>query len=890
MNGKELLENLRNEPEIICDEHDGSYEIMRAVVDAYGTVSDFNQISYTDLDLIYLMAIGTWTDGIELKKNRVRNSILAEDVKEKLIQIIEFVWDKAGRKEYKNTNIPDKFLNSDNEYCIGMFGTGFKSFSRYQSDEWNLQIRGFIRMLVEIRDMNDDNEIFDCAEKILSHPIKGIQAAAASVIFHCLKPYTFPILNGNEGNGNCYELLGISLKNCSSAENYIDNCRKIKAFRDANLPFKNYRIIDLWTARATKPTEEELWPSLKEYPTVLSKEQWLEFLEKDRKEYPKTLEMLMNIYKMGGEATCKALSQEYGESSSAYISRGTNLGKRAKKAYDLPPCMDGDVERYFAIPFQGHQVKEDMKTNELYAWVLRKELKEALEKMGIEEKDYSMNTEFDHNIILYGPPGTGKTYNSARYAVAICDELSLKEVNSWKYEDVLKRYNELKEANRIAFTTFHQSYGYEEFIEGIRPNVDEDNAEGLTYRREDGIFKKFCDEAGRPMIKNVGADFGFNNNPVVWKVSLKGTGDNEVRTECLENGHIRIGWDEYGENITDDIEYTSGGKVVLDSFYNKMRIGDIVVSCYSSETTDAIGVITGEPEWSEQYDYYRRIRKVKWLIKGKNENITSYNNNKAMTLSSVYKLSMSVRNVIDIISKYTTNLVEEENNKKYVFIIDEINRGNISKIFGELITLIEETKRVGSDEEMKAILPYSKTAFGVPNNVYILGTMNTADRSIALMDTALRRRFSFIEMMPEPDVLDGITVSDKGETVNIAELLNVINKRIECLFDREHTIGHAFFTKLRNDPSIQNLSMIFKKSVVPLLQEYFYEDYDKIRLVLGDNGKKDSSIEFVTKTEFDVSIFRTSRSDDMPDEKADYQINYTAYDNIWSYKGISERL
>lgn len=544
---------------------------------------------------------------------------------------------------------------------------------------------------------------------------------------------------------------------------------------------------------------------------------------------------------------------------------------------------------YFAIPFQGHPIKVDREANELYAWVLRKELKDALEEMNVEEKDYSMKSEFDLNTIIYGPPGTGKTYNSARYAVAICDGLTLQEVNCWKYEDVMKRYYELREAKRIEFTTFHQSYGYEEFIEGIRPNVDEENSEGLTYSIEDGTFKKFCDEAGRPAIKSTGVDFGFNSNPTVWKVSLKGTGDNEVRTECLENDHIRIGWDDYGEYVADDIEYTIGGKVVLDSFYNKMKVGDIVVSCYSSETTDAIGVISSEPEWLEQYDHYRRARKVKWIVKGINENIVSLNNNKSMTLSSVYRLSMSVRSVVDIIAKYTNNHIEE-NNKNYVFIIDEINRGNISKIFGELITLVEETKRIGNAEEMRVRLPYSKSLFGVPNNVYILGTMNTADRSIALMDTALRRRFSFVEKMPAPDVLEGIIILDKGESINIADLLDIMNKRIECLFDREHTIGHAFFTKLRDNPSIENLSMIFKKSIVPLLQEYFYDDYEKIRLVLGDNGKKDPAIEFITKADFDSTIFRASKSEDLPDEKTNYHINIEAFDNIMSYKGISESL
>lgn len=175
--------------------------------------------------------------------------------------------------------------------------------------------------------------------------------------------------------------------------------------------------------------------------------------------------------------------------------------------------------------------------------------------------------------------------------------------------------------------------------------------------------------------------------------------------------------------------------------------------------------------------------------------------------------------------------------KNHVFIIDEINRGNISKIFGELITLIESSKRIGQPEGMKAKLPYSQQLFGVPDNVYIIGTMNTADRSIATIDTALRRRFRFKEMMPDADVLKGISVED----ISVSEMLARMNKRISVLYDREHTIGHSYFIPLRDNPTIEQLAEIFENAIVPLLQEYFYEDYEKIRLVLGDNNKDNNA-------------------------------------------------
>ena len=202
------------------------------------------------------------------------------------------------------------------------------------------------------------------------------------------------------------------------------------------------------------------------------------------------------------------------------------------------------------------------------------------------------------NIILYGPPGTGKTYSTAYYAVAIIEEKPVEEVRREAFEEVFRRYRKYCEEGLVAFTTFHQSFGYEEFIEGIRPVMasEEDAGTGdIRYEIRDGVFKAFCDRSALPLESEV--DLGIAKDPVVWKVSLGGSGDNPVRSDCLENSYIRIGWDEYGENISDEADYSKGGKAPLNAFYNKMKIGDIVFSCYNSRTIDAIGVITGEPEW-----------------------------------------------------------------------------------------------------------------------------------------------------------------------------------------------------------------------------------------------------------------------------------------------------
>lgn len=493
----------------------------------------------------------------------------------------------------------------------------------------------------------------------------------------------------------------------------------------------------------------------------------------------------------------------------------------------------------------------------------------------------AQNAKFAKNLILCGTPGTGKTYSTVLYAVSIIEEKQLDVIKAEEYSSVFSRYLKYKDDGLVAFTTFHQSFSYEEFIEGIRPVVSmEENAgtvREIEYEVHDGIFKSFCDKAGTPIGSGNSVDLGIGKSPSVWKVSLEGTGDNPTRTECMDNNHIRIGWDGYGETISDATDYSNdGGSTVLNAFYNRMQIGDIVMSCYSSKTIDAIGVITGEPEWHDEYQHYKRLRKVKWLVKRINEDIVDLNAGKTMTLSSVYKLSVSVSDALQILRKAMPTLfMQNVKIPNRVFIIDEINRGNISKIFGELITLLEPSKRIGAKEQLRAILPYSGQNFGVPDNVYLIGTMNTADRSIALIDTALRRRFSFVEMRPEPSTLTDVLV----DGIDISQMLDTLNKRITVLLDREHTIGHSYLLSLKTDSTIENLAAIFEYAIVPLLQEYFYDDYEKIQLVLGDNQKPDDSTRFIVKKNDAMKLFGNADID-FPDY---YEINSSAFMRIDAY-------
>lgn len=475
-------------------------------------------------------------------------------------------------------------------------------------------------------------------------------------------------------------------------------------------------------------------------------------------------------------------------------------------------------------------------------WCMKDYMKEKLEKkMTTETNNSSKGTWYDDvvriweqrkNIVLYGAPGTGKTYDVPELAVRLCDPAFMATEPS--REKIVSRYNQLKTEKRIAFTTFHQSLDYEDWIEGLRPVVNENGQ--VTYEIESGIFKKLCEEAERPVVKD--KQVGISDNAVIWKVSLAGTGDNDVRRECMENNHIRIGWDGYGPVISDETDwsvYNGEGKQILDAYINKMKIGDIVMSCYSSQTIDAIGVVVGDYEFEDKFPNYKRVRRVNWLVKNINENIVEMNDGKTMTLGTVYRLnSITLDNVKSILEKYNTSSKMEENDKAYVMVIDELNRGNVSKVFGELITLLEADKRKGRINAESVVLPYSKKAFHIPNNVYLIATMNTADRSLGSLDYAIRRRFAFIAEKPFGLEVEGFNeelfelVSSlfvknfdeyKESSWDLTMKLEPADTLSEEYKPEDVWIGHSYFL-MQDEEGEDNTTNRLLYEIIPLLEEY----------------------------------------------------------------------
>lgn len=610
------------------------------------------------------------------------------------------------------------------------------------------------------------------------------------------------------------------------------------------------------------------------------------------------------------------------------------------------------------------------------------------------------------NQILFGPPGTGKTYATVDAALRILDR-AFWEQHQDNREALKKRFDALTHAERVRFVTFHQSFSYEDFVEGLRASTNEETNQ-LRYDVEDGVFKAMCDTARalaapQPLASAPGTTIQGRK---VWKMSLGDTQgpDAEVYDECLGGGYILLGYggqidftgastrqavaDRYQksgiaiENVQRDYSVSS----VL-TFVNQMAIGHLVVVTDGNLKFRAIGEITGNYEFKrhDTLEGYSQMRRVRWLrmytpslpytelMKKKFSQMTLYQlqpsvmdteklqqlldgagvaagcvlplgpvgnsdyvvtkvtdevvmltkpngNQLPFARAMLDILAQAVRDgqitIDDIKNRDAVNklpgrglepflvngyqnilapLVQQLTqggsgtateitpNEARVIIIDEINRGNIARIFGELITLIEPSKRAGAEEALEVVLPYSKTRFSVPQNIYLIGTMNTADRSLTGLDVALRRRFVFQEMPPRPELLDKVRVPSV-EGVTIGQILRTMNQRIEALLDRDHCLGHAYFMTLHKDPTLEQLSNIFRNQVLPLLQEYFFDDWQRIQWVLNDHRKLNEH-QFVQSTGVDVAALFGPDAN-VARSPQSWRINQDAFALPQSYRGI----
>jgi 5-methylcytosine-specific restriction protein B len=426
------------------------------------------------------------------------------------------------------------------------------------------------------------------------------------------------------------------------------------------------------------------------------------------------------------------------------------------------------------------------------------------------------------NCILYGPPGTGKTYVSLRQAVTRAEGSAPSDD-----AEVKARFDALRSQRRIEFVTFHQSYSYEDFIEGIRPDLETEGS-AIRYECRDGIFKKLALRALydclEPRIAQEAAEFDTR-----WQALLRQIESDPERAYESIGGRssYRLAVSRSRNvNATNTLDPT-----VSKLIFSRANMLKVFTAHRAKPdvTTTAIAETLGVGSHSSLGAVlFRELKHVK-AVPSSTAHEAIVNDDDRMSIARQFL--QDGKN-----SQY--RLRQEGARRQYVLVIDEINRGNISKIFGELITLIEPDKRIGMHSQLTAELPYSQEQFGVPPNLHVIGTMNTADKSIALVDVALRRRFEFDELMPRFD-----QETCPGFLEDMQAVLNEMNRRIQLRKDRDHQIGHAYFRTVGGDR--EAFDRVFNRRILPLLHEYFYNDWEGLRYVLGETGEKWAFIERV---------------------------------------------
>ena len=505
-------------------------------------------------------------------------------------------------------------------------------------------------------------------------------------------------------------------------------------------------------------------------------------------------------------------------------------------------------------------------------------------------------SELGNNSILFGPPGTGKTFQGNRLAKVISikkeNQLNITFHQSMTYEDMIEGIKPVLDNSNIKYEVVDGSIkkiAYKALAEYLSVTNKTDyslmKSEVISRYHDDNYHEEV--RKGRVYMQLIDDYMKiFDSFPV--QIGNHFLRDELETLQSISNNPTNINSENINDLVSDIFDMINNSKTVLNNFFQNINnnfdsIKDVQKENRCRVHKDSIGRLHDNLillfDKSICFDSHRFLltlnisltidQKITLLansIQGYLSNLAGGNSqaNKEQAvilvasagellsnLSEVLSKSSEIRNKI-LLNGDTIGLYNKGICNIYVILIDEINRGNVSQIFGELITLIEEDKRYGEKNAISVTLPYSGESFIVPPNLYIIGTMNTADRSVEALDTALRRRFVFTEMKPDYSLLDDVNV----EKINISKMLRKMNEEISKIkSSRDYEIGHAYFWPLKENPSLDKLKAIFANSILPLLKEYFYGDYSSIKNILNEiDTDNDPVVLEVTNDFYDVQI------------------------------------
>lgn len=684
-----IIKELSKKEELIPDEHDGSYELVKETVRALSTIDEEN-LRIEDLNLLYFSTVGTFSRTFPNKITCINRSNLSDQEKERLKKLLKEIREKANNGAYDNHGQSD---------TIGMFGTGIGTLRVNKEG-----IKRFIKLCTEIVDMDDENAILDLAEEELKYDIKGLGIASVSQTLHCIKPYVFPILNEGGNSGiPVFKKMGVNLVKPKDITHYIENTRIIKKFRDENFKFKNYRIIDMF-----------FW----DYVPIDNCNYWL-----------------LNVYFKNGtkvwdyckDNNCFAMQYEYGIQDNASVTRNLEIAKQVKV---------GD----YCIAYTGQKsiVGIGKVTREFYE-------ENEKEQFIFHDEPWAQRIGVNWELVCHTPVGI---------------------TNFVKTFDI---ENQVDLSSYAINKTTKKGYEYAENI--LNTEID---------REKDG---------GRIISKVVYGNEPYSKDKFLEEVFVNDEKYNEIIYSLKAKKNIIL----------------QGPPGVGKTFVAKR----IAYAKMGSKDNDKIEMV----QFHQSYSYEDFIQGFRPTQDGTFE----------LKNGIFYNFCMKAK---------------DNPSNDYFFIIDEINRGNLSKIFGELMMLIESDKR---GEEFEIALTYSENEkFYIPENIYIIGTMNTADRSLAMVDYALRRRFRFINIEPafnSEKFISHLKKNNIDEHI-IEKVINRMNRLNSKIKDdtrdlgKGYEIGHSYFC---TKPLVEENSDDWYKRIVyleikPLLYEYWFDNEETAKI------------------------------------------------------------